>query len=79
MICRSDGPGRLIWVTPNELFLEEVLPGTTTAKDRYAITGFRYQITEDRIIPNGDGFQAIYFRNPKQRFPGKRFEVKGSR
>ena len=71
-----DGPGRLIWITPGELYFEEVLPGKAQAEDRYAITGFSYRIAKGRMVPKGDGFQAIYSRNSKQRPPWKRFEVK---
>ncbi len=70
-----DGPGRLIWVTPHDLFLEEVLPGKTKSEDRYAITGFRYRIAKGHVVPEGDGFQAIYSRNSKQRSPWMRFDV----
>ena len=55
--------GRLIWITPEEIFLEAVLE----TEEQYVITGFRYRFDQDRLVNNGDAFQAVYTRKPDQR------------
>ncbi len=55
--------GRLVWITPQHVFCEEVTPD-----ERYVITGFAYAITAGRLsIKDNRGFQAIYTRSPADR------------
>ena len=57
--------GRLVWITPQNVFLEEVTPD-----QRYAITGFAYAVTAaGASFKDGRGFQAVYTRSPEKRPP----------
>ncbi|MBI3468678.1 MAG: hypothetical protein HY000_37220 [Planctomycetes bacterium] len=69
------GEGRLIWLTDGEVFFEEVLSGTGTDRERYAITGFRYRIRDGRLSNDGDAFQAVYTPQPDDRPPWFRFVI----
>ena len=70
LVGHHAGPGRLIWVTPDHIFFEEVLPGGPggTGGDRYAITGTAYAWAGEggsrRARPAGSGFRALYIRPP---------------
>ena len=66
------GPTQLIWITPKNVFLEEVLEEGR----RYAITGFEYKIASERLTLQGEAFQAIYTRQPKDRPVFHTFMVK---
>jgi len=61
--------GQLIWITREEVFLEEIVTDESTTEEKYAITGFRYQISEGTLANRGDAFQAVYTRNPNDRPP----------
>ncbi len=63
--------GRLVWITPEHVFLEEVTPD-----ERYAITGFAYTVTVGgALIKDGRGFQAVYTRSPDDRPPFFAFKL----
>jgi len=68
-----DGPGRLIWITPSNVYFEESF--TVSGEQRYGITGFSYRIEGPRLIGEERGFQAVYTRNPHQRPEWKTFSV----
>ena len=60
-----DGPDRLIWITADEVFLEEVIRDANGVESKYSITGFRYEADPKhagRLIAQ-QGFQAIYARD----------------
>lgn len=59
------GPGKLIWVTAGEVFLEEIYK-TQNGKRAYAITGFFYRVKDRRVETTGC-FQANYTKNRVQR------------
>ncbi len=69
------GPGKLIWVTANEIFFEQ----TTSPKDGvariYTITGFKYEIREAQLRSRGNAFQAVYTRQQDRRPPWFRFPL----
>ncbi len=69
------GPGRLIWITAGEVFLEEVVSADRVEGAHYAITGFRYVLRDGKIAPVGEGFQAVYTRDPARRPAWHRFPV----
>ncbi|TWT43229.1 hypothetical protein Pla111_21790 [Botrimarina hoheduenensis] len=72
LVGYQDGPGRLVWVTPNFVFCEEVLGAAGDA--RYAITGFQYEPTPELGLRiQGGGFQAVYTRSPDERPAWLRF------
>jgi hypothetical protein len=70
--------GQLIWITPSEIFLEQVFPDDGTEDESYAITGFYYEITNGKLVDKGDGFQAVYTRNPGNRPDFYRYPVQVS-
>jgi len=68
------GSDRLIWATQGEVFLEERFPAKGDMPERYAITGFFYQMDgSSRLSVRGNSFQAIYSRNASNRYPWKQF------
>lgn len=69
------GPGRLIWITAGEVFLEEVFSADRAERAHYAITGFRYVLRDGKIVPAGEGFQAVYTRDQARRPSWYRFAV----
>lgn len=69
------GETRLIWLTKQEVFFEQVYPGKTPKEDRYAITGFRYRIDGGKLTADKRAFQAVYTRDEKTRPPWFTFEV----
>jgi hypothetical protein len=71
------GPGRLIWITEGEVFLEELLDHPDSSLRRYAITGFRYRREGDRLVIPGEAFQALYTRDAGHRPAWYRFDVAG--
>ncbi len=63
--------GRLVWITPDHVFLE-----AAESPDRYSITGFVYGIRDGRLhIKDDRGFQAVYTRSPDDRPAFHRFDV----
>ncbi len=60
-------PGKLIWITEREIFLEEVRRHGKHGPERSIMTGYRYSIENNRLINNGTAFQAVYTRNPEER------------
>jgi len=58
----SMGPSRLVWITKEEVFFEEVLGRTGDEGQRYAITGFYHHLFEPPFSV-GRGFQAVYTRS----------------
>ena len=62
------GPGRLIWITPEAVLLEETLtlPGE---RPGYASTGFSYRERDDTLEAD-EAFQVLYTRHPDDR-PGR--------
>lgn len=67
--------GQLIWITQREIFLEQVIPSPNQNNESYSITGFFYEISNGKLINSGDGFQAVYTRNPDNRPDWLRFPV----
>ena len=59
--------GQLIWITPEDVFLEEILLHKERQKERYAITGFHYAIQDNRLTTPQGAFQAVYTRDPLDR------------
>ncbi len=68
------GPGRLIWLTAGEVFLEESFTDAT-GQDAYAITGFFYDSGDDGRVTARRAFQAVYSRDAQRRVPWFGFEV----
>jgi len=68
-----DGPGRLIWITPKNVYFEET--DTASSEQRYAITGFSYSVEGPNLKSEGQGFQAVYTRHPDMRPEWKSFPV----
>ena len=63
------GPGKIVWVTAKEVFLEQTFPDSTGNQlDSYSIIGFRNAIKKDQFIAN-EGFQTMYKRDPRQSDP----------
>lgn len=62
----SMGPTRLVWITKEEVFFEEVLSKTGDQGQRYAITGFYHHLLEPPFSVDR-GFQAVYTRSPNDR------------
>jgi hypothetical protein len=69
------GDGRLIWLTKQEVFFEQALPGKTAKDDRYSITGFRYRIDGGKLSADKNAFQAVYTRDEKTRPAWFPFEI----
>ena len=69
-------PDQLIWLTHKEIFLEERWPLKGDFPERYAITGFNYQMSGDsRLSVVGNSFQAVYTRKPDLRYPWRQFWI----
>jgi hypothetical protein len=68
-------PGRLVWVTGQEIFFEQVLLENDRPETMYAITGFRYDIRDSQLESRGSAFQAIYTRRRDQRPPWFQFPI----
>jgi len=66
---------RLIWIAPNEILLEQAIPGEGTEEDHYVITGFSYKLAEEKIVNEGEGFQTIFTHSPQKRPVQFRFEL----
>lgn len=68
--------GKLIWVTPNEVFFEETFPATESRnqRDSYSIIGFRYSVSEDKLMIH-EGFQTMYNRDPRNRKNFRKFPL----
>lgn len=72
----STNEDQLIWITQKEIFLEERMSSKGDFPERYAITGFRYQMHgNSRLSVVGNSFQAIYTRDPNLRYPWKQFWI----
>jgi len=72
------GRGRLVWLTDGEAFFEEVT-GAGSDAEKYAITGFYHRWNSGRVERYGQGFQAIYTRQPDNRPDFIRFDLPGAR
>lgn len=59
------GPGRIIWLTGGEVFLEERTENAER-EEEYAITGFFYTL-EGGVLRASRAFQAIYSRRKAER------------
>ncbi|MFB3785943.1 MAG: hypothetical protein ACE15F_06190 [bacterium] len=68
-------PGKLIWITGEEVFLEEVKRDRPHGEERYTITGYRYAIENKQITNKGPGFQAVYSRNPEDQHSFFTFDI----
>ena len=68
-------PGKLIWLTAQEVFCEEILWGRDEFPERYAITGFCYRIRGGTLTSIGKAFQAVYTRQADQRQPFFEFPI----
>ncbi|MEW6237205.1 MAG: hypothetical protein AB1656_17620 [Candidatus Omnitrophota bacterium] len=66
---------RLIWITPEAIWLEQAIPGERMEDDRNVVTGFHYKLAEGKLANEGEGFQAVYTRSPENRPPWFRFEL----
>jgi hypothetical protein len=62
----SMGPSRLVWITKEEVFFEEVFGKAGDESQRYAITGFYHHLFEPPLSVDR-GFQAVYTRSPNDR------------
>ncbi len=72
----STDADQLIWITRKEIFLEERMPPKGEYPERYAITGFNYQMHgTSRLSVVGNSFQAVYTRKPELRYPWKQFWI----
>lgn len=72
------GPDQLIWITRNEVFFEEMIPGDSPLPDddTYVITGFFHHILDGRAdFRETTGFQAVYSRSPDQRKAFHKFDL----
>lgn len=67
--------GQLIWITDSEVFLEQAFKAGNPKDESYAITGFFYENKDGKLINRGDGFQAVYTRQPDNRPEWFRFPV----
>ncbi len=67
------GPGKIIWMTAGEVFLEERLR-LSSGEEAYAITGFFYRLEESELEAS-EGFQAVYTRRPENRPAWSRFPI----
>lgn len=70
--------GQLIWITKSEIFLEQAFPNDDKEQESYAITGFYYERKDSKLVNQGDGFQAVYTRNPDNRPGYYRFPIEVS-
>lgn len=68
-----EGPGRLVWITENEVFLEEAFPGVTAAEDTYVITAMYHDLLADPPTVSRRATQAVYTRDPERRPPFHEF------
>lgn len=59
----ADSPTRLVWITEQEVFLEEVFDDA----QRYVITGLRHQLLSETPSVSSDAVQATYSRDPNVR------------
>ena len=69
------GPGKLIWVTAKEIFLEQAMSPKEGNGMVYTITGFKYEIREAQLRSREDAFQAVYTRQKDRRPPWFRFPI----
>jgi hypothetical protein len=74
----DSGPGRLIWITAGEAFLEEHVPEAAGRAERYAITGFRHRVLNDPRSGIGEAFRAVYSRRADDRAPWRRLALEDS-
>ena len=73
----ADGPTRLVWLTPTQVFFEEVFPEPSAGIDgpRYVITGRDWTTSDGRPQWTGAAFQACYTRDPDDRPEFRRVEL----
>ncbi|MDP8245427.1 MAG: hypothetical protein P9L94_15185 [Candidatus Hinthialibacter antarcticus] len=65
--------GNLIWITAGEVFFEEAY--LERSPQQYSITGFFYEWQNGQMNRKGDGFQAVYSRESKNRVPWRRLSL----
>jgi len=63
----SDNPNRLIWITEQEVFLEEVFPVQDASQTTYAITAMYHNLLADEPTVSRHATQAVYTRDPSVR------------
>lgn len=68
----ADGPTRLVWITEQEIYLEEIF-GDESGEPRYVITGMTHDLLGSDRSVSGDGVQAIYTRDPSRRPAFRKF------
>ncbi len=72
----AESPTRLVWITANEVFLEEVFPAVDPAKTIYAITAMYHDLLSNQPSVSKRGTQAVYTRSPQSRPAFRVFEWK---
>ena len=63
----SDSPNRLIWITEQEVFMEEVFPMQNASETTYAITALYHDLFSAHPSVASRGTQAVYTRDPGTR------------
>jgi len=63
----SDNPNRLIWITEQEVFMEEVFPMQDASQTTYAITAMYHDMLTDNPTIFRHATQAVYTRDPSVR------------
>ncbi len=74
----ADGPTRLVWITEQEIYLEEVFRDGS-GDPRYVITGMTHDLLGPDRSVTGDGVQAIYTRDPSRRPAFRKFTWSSTR
>jgi|GEM_PF-1261957 len=70
----SDSPNRLIWITEQEVFMEEVFPMQNASETTYAITAMYHDLFSPQPSVASRGTQAIYTRDPGNRPAFRKFQ-----
>jgi len=63
----SDTPNRLIWITEQEVFMEEVFPMQDPSMTTYAITAMYHDLFAEKPTVSRLATQAVYTRDPSIR------------
>jgi len=69
----ADAPTRLVWITENEVFLEEVFPADNPVETTYVITAMYHDLFSSGPHVDAVGTQATYTRSPNKRPEFKSF------
>jgi len=66
-VTAGQSPKRLVWITDQEIFLEEAISHSGSRYEEYVITGLRHRLFDRAPQISGQAVQARYSRDPQKR------------